>query len=162
MSAESPRLPTAEETIVNGLLSFRKKQVSNSEKLNNSKQELNQIFSEAQHQIIGTFYNEVKKHITDTGKMPENVSVGSDVKVDLFKYYRNDPRENFYIYDNQAKIACQQIKSMLSGRGFQIKDAVPRDSGWDSHDWLYSDDEPNYRYGCDFKLGPHKNYFANM
>jgi hypothetical protein len=160
MSADSPRLPTAEETIVTGLLSFRKKNIAEEEKINNVKTDLQHKFYDAQQQIITKFYAEVKTQISDTGVMPQEVSVDSDVKINLFNYYINRPQSEIYdIYENESNKACQRLKATLAERGFQIKKVDSRSQEWMRHVEDWDNHDTRYTHGCKFKLGPHKDYF---
>lgn len=157
------RLPTAEETIISGLISFRKKTIAEDEKIQNTKSDLAQKFYSGRQQLLTQFCNYVKEHVSKTGNMPQEVSVDSDVKVDLLNYYINKKQDEIYdIYADQSMKECDKIKSILAERGFKIKSVEPRKQGWIRHcdDWHYRDSK--YTHGCHFVLGSHKDYFPDI
>lgn len=95
--------------------------------------------------------------------MPQEISVDSDIKVDLFKYYINRPQSEIYdIYANEAKTKWQFVKAILANRGFQIKKIEPRSQEWMGHVEDWDDQDTRFTYGCNFKLGPHKDYFPDI
>lgn len=157
------RLPTAEETIIDGLIKHRQRQIEENNKVENVKSDLLQQFNSAQTQIINNFYTNVKKEVVKTGGMPTEISADSECRVDLFNYRLNKPQSEIYdIYAGQSKIACQQIKAILNDRGFKIKSVTPHKAEWMKHveDWDYRD--TRYQHGCEFVLGQHKDYFPDI